>query len=451
MRSLRQRLLAWLLPPLLVVGVVAGAGAYVFMDRRLTAAYDQDLGDIARAIMPYIRVTNARSVSLDFTRQADAVLRSDSYDRIYYAVIDPSGRVVAGDSALPAPPIPVEHGPVFWDDERLRQPIRVVAIEETIGGMPLRIVAAETTHKRERASRDALVSAIAPVSLLSLAAIVAVLWGVRRGLGPLDQLREQLQARSSVDLSPVDDTHVARELRPVVHELNQMLARLEEGQHSQARFIANAAHQLRTPIAGLVTQLDLAQASPAGRDMHIEHARQGAARLARLAQQILSLAAADPVSNPTVRDERCDLAELVRDKADAWLRASTERGVELEFDLDHAPIVGNGLLVGELASNLVDNAARYGAKTVRIATHRNGRRSLLEVSDDGPGIPPEERTRIFERFHRLQQDGSAEGSGLGLAIVSEIAQRHRAEIRVGDPPQGRGTWVSVAFPSAVPD
>jgi two-component system sensor histidine kinase TctE len=155
------------------------------------------------------------------------------------------------------------------------------------------------------------------------------------------------------------------------------------------------------------------------------------------------------VSNPTVADATCDLAEVVRDKADAWLRAATERDVELEFDLDPAPIVGNGLLVGELASNLVDNAARYGAKTVRIATHRNGTRSLLEVSDDGPGIPADARARIFERFHRLQNNGSAEGSGLGLAIVHEIAQRHRAEIEVGDPEQGRGTRVSVAFPSAV--
>jgi two-component system sensor histidine kinase TctE len=239
-----------------------------------------------------------------------------------------------------------------------------------------------------------------------------------------------------------------QELRPVVRELNGMLKRLEEAQHSQARFIANAAHQLRTPIAGLVTQLDLARADGAGREEHIAHARMGAARLARLAQQILSLAAADPVSNPAIPDEKCDLADLVREQADAWLRSTTGRGVELEFELAPAPIVGNGLLVGELASNLVDNAARYGAKTVRIATHRNGRRSLLEVSDDGPGIPAEERTRIFERFHRLQNNVSTEGSGLGLAIVNEIAQRHRAEIEVGDGMLGQGTNVRVSFPTA---
>ncbi len=384
MRSLRRRLLAWLLPPLVVVGVVAGAGAYVFMERRLTAAYDQNLGDIARALVPYIRVEDAR-VSLDFSKQADAILRADSQDKIYYAVIDPAGHVVAGDRALPAAPAMSGEGPWFWDDERNRVPIRAVALHTEVAGAPIRIIAAETTNKRERASRDALVSAIAPVALLSGAAILAVLFGVGRGLGPLEKLREELQARSHVDLSPVDESRVVQELRPVVRELNGMLARLEAAQHSQARFIANAAQ------------------------------------------------------------------DVVRDQADTWLRSTTGRGVELEFDLTPAPIVGNGLLVGELASNLVDNAARYGAKTVRIATHRDAKRSLLEVSDDGPGIPAEERTRIFERFHRLQNNASTEGSGLGLAIVHEIAQRHRAEIEVGEPAQGLGTRVSVAFPSAAPD
>ena len=427
--------------------MVAAAGAYVFMDRRLTAAYDQDLGDIARALVPYIRV-QGREVTLDFTRQADAILRADSQDKIYYAIVDPSGRLVAGDGALPSPPLPIDDNPVFWDDERNRQPIRVVALRATVGDIPLRVVAAETTSKRERASRDALVSAIAPVAFLSAAAILAVLFGIGRGLGPLEQLREELQARSHVDLSPIDESHVAHELRPVVRELNGMLARLQAAQHSQARFIANAAHQLRTPIAGLVTQLDLARDDRFGRDQHIAHARQGAARLARLAQQILSLAAADPVSNPTLPDQKCDLADIVRDHADTWLRSTTERGVELEFDLMPAPMEGNGLLVGELASNLVDNAARYGAKTVRIATHRDGERSLLEVSDDGPGIPAEERTRIFERFHRLQHNSSTEGSGLGLAIVSEIAQRHRAAIALTEAEAGVGTRVTVSFAAA---
>ena len=447
MASLRRRLLAWLLPPLLIVGAVAAGGAYVFTERRLTAAYDQDLGDIARALVPYLRLSNG-VVQLDFTPQADAVLRADSADQIFYAVIDAHGRVVTGDRALPAPPAFSGPGPHFWDGLRHGEPIRAVALRSNLEGAPVVVMAAETTTKRERAARDAMLSAIAPVLLLSMAAVGAVIFAVRRGLGPVEKLREELQARSHMDLRSVDEGNAVDELRPLVHELNGMLARLQSAQHTQARFIANAAHQLRTPIAGLVTQLDLARSGD-GRETHLEQARLGAARLARLARQILSLAAADPISNPGEKDkdEDTDLAEIVKSHADAWLRPAAAHDVEIEFDLAEARVRGNALLIGELASNLVDNAARYGAKLVEVATRRSGNRSILEVVDDGPGIAPTERAHIFERFRRLH-DATTEGSGLGLAIVHEIAQRHRATIEVNEGLGGTGTRVSVSFPRA---
>ena len=178
------------------------------------------------------------------------------------------------------------------------------------------------------------------------------------------------------------------------------------------------------------------------------NARASAARLTRLAQQVLSLATADPLSNPKVPEESCDLADIVKDRAGEWLRRVDGRAVELGFDLAPAPIRGSSVLVGELASNLVDNAARYGAKTVTVVTRDGDGRSVLEVIDDGPGIPVPERTRIFERFRRLDNE-STDGSGLGLAIVKEIAQRHRASIHVEDGPQGRGTCVAVSFPAVI--
>jgi two-component system sensor histidine kinase TctE len=172
------------------------------------------------------------------------------------------------------------------------------------------------------------------------------------------------------------------------------------------------------------------------------------ARLARLAQQILSLAAADPLSNPGAPEERCDLAQIVTSHADEWLRMAHSRSVEVEFELAPAGIMGNALLVGELASNLVHNAARYGAQTVTVATRLTADRSILEVTDDGPGIPREARERVFERFSRLQSQ-STEGSGLGLAIVSEIAQRHRATVQLEEGPGGRGTRVTISFPRSL--
>ena len=446
MESLRLRLLAWLLLPLVLVGVVAATGAYIFMERRLTAAYDLDLGDIARALVPYVKAHEGR-LSLDLTEAADAVLRADSTDHVYYVVRDGEGGVVAGDAHLKTPPQLPGENLLFWNDTLDGRPIRAVALEAAVGGMPVSVVAAETTFKRDHAYDDAKLSAIAPAALLSIAAFIAVVFGVRRGLGPLERLRVELQSRSHVDLRPVEENRVVQELKPLVHELNSMLARLQQAQSTQARFIANAAHQLRTPIAGLVTQLDLARhdGGQAAESRHLDNAREGAARLARLAQQVLSLAAADPISNPVVRADACNLAEIVRAQADAWVRAATLRGVEVEFDLAPAPVEGDPVLLGELAANLVDNATRYGARYVLVSTRRSGDRSILEVVDDGPGIPPAERTRIFDRFHRLDKQ-STEGSGLGLAIVHEIVMRHGASIEVDDAPSGQGTRIRVSFP-----
>ncbi len=445
MKSLRLRLLWSLMPPLLTVGVVGASGAYVFMEDRLTAAYDLNLGDIARALVPQLRLQNGQ-VHLELDKLADEVLRSDSTDKIFYVVRDSRGAMVAGDAELEVPPRFGGEVPYYWNTTRTGEPIRAVALKVSVGGEPATVIAAETMHKRERAARDALLSALGPTILLSVAVAIAVLFAVRRGLAPLDQVRDEIQERSHVHLRPFDESNVVEELRPLVRELNRMFERLEAAQATQARFIANAAHQLRTPIAGLVTQLNLARTDRAEGATHVASAFEAATRLARLAHQILSLAAADPTSNPVGRDEPCDLAAIARDHADEWLRATTARGVELEFDLAPATLQGDAVLVGELASNLIDNAARYGARNVKISTRTKGVDSVLEVIDDGPGIPFDQRSRIFERFHRLDNQ-STEGSGLGLAIVSEIAQRHGAKVTVSEGLGGAGTGVTVSFPS----
>jgi len=446
MRSLRTILLGWLLPPLLVVGVAAAGGAYVFMERRLTQAYDLDLGDIARTMVPYLHTDEGR-ITLGLSELALAILKADSTDQIFYSVYDAAGHVALGDSGLAPPSLERAPHARFWDGTHGGLRIRGVTLSTDVNGLPITVVAAETINKRTRAYRDAFVSAIVPTVLLIIAPVFAIALGVRRGLAPIRQLRDEVQARPHGALHPMDTGKVPRELQPLVQELNDMLRRLGESQERQARFIANAAHQLRTPIAGLITQLELAARDDGERDTHVEQARDSAYRLARLAQQVLSLARADPVSNPHAAKEPFDLAEVVKGRAQSWVRNATTRGVELEFDLAPARSHGVPLLAGELAENLVDNATRYGAHVVRICTHAHGGRAVLEVQDDGPGIPPSERQRIFERFHRLDNE-STEGSGLGLAIVREIAQRHGATIEVDDGPGQRGTRFTVSMPAA---
>lgn len=446
MHSLRRHLLAWLLPPLVIVVTVAAGGAFLLLRDRLNASFDQDLSDIAAALLPHVYRKADGNLGLALSTQTDKVLRSDSTDQVYYAVRTPKGEYIGGDGELVMPPEAAAIATYFWTPVVHGVRVRATLRPEVVDGTPVVLIAAETMNKRDRAQWEALLGTVLPAALLSLAAAAMVLYGVRRGLAPLERLREEIQARSFQDLRPIDEVGVAEELKPVVRELNDMLGRLAQAQGTQVRFVANAAHQLRTPIAGLVAQLDLARDDPS-RGVHLAQARAGAARLARLAQQLLSLAAADPASNPSMERRDCDLSEIVRGKADSWLRTTLPRGVEVEFDLDKAPIHGNPVLVGELATNLVDNASRYGARNVIVATRRAGNGSLLEVSDDGPGIPPGERGRIFERFYRLDNE-STEGSGLGLAIVREIAQRHGASVELTEPPNHPGTRVGVMFPAA---
>jgi len=190
MRSLRARLILWLMPPLLAVGLIAAGAAYVFMTQRLTEAYDQDLGDIARAVAPYLENRNG-TIALAFTPQADAVLRADSSERIYYAVLDERGVPLAGDAGLPEPPQFAGDGPVFWDATMRKRAIRMTALHATVQGIPVTIVAAETTTKRDIAARDAALSALGPVIVLSAATLLAIIVGVRRGLLPLERTAQK--------------------------------------------------------------------------------------------------------------------------------------------------------------------------------------------------------------------------------------------------------------------
>lgn len=446
MASLERRLLGWLVAPLLVVGAVAAASAYVLIHQRLTAAFDQDLSDIAAALVPHLSAIDGR-IALRFPAEADEVLRTDRADRIYYSVTTPEGLWIAGDRGLPRPPRHSDGGPVIFDAMHLGSRVRAVVLEPTVDGIPVVVISAETTKKRDSSALETLAASVLPVLALLLAALSAVVLGVRRALRPVEHLRAEIQSRSLTDLRPVDEGLALDELKPLVRELNQMLARLDEAQRTQARFVANAAHQLRTPVAALVNQLDLADENSRPGDAHVTNARAAAGRIARLVQQLLSLAAADPSSNPSAAKERFDLSETVRGCAGEWLRLANARGAELAFDLGPAPVVGNPLLAGELATNLVDNAVRYGARQVSIAARLVGDRALLEVTDDGPGIPAADRERVFERFYRVNGT-RAEGSGLGLAIVREIADRHGATVHMGEGPEGRGTRIGVLFRAA---
>jgi len=282
--------------------------------------------------------------------------------------------------------------------------------------------------------------------------MLAVWYGGGRGLAPLSDLRRDIEQRAPRDLSPLSESPVPSEVQPLIHAMNGFLERLSASISAQQRFIADAAHQLRTPVAGLKTQTELAlrqtQAIEARATLDQLHAATD--KLTRLINQLLSLARAEPDARRAGEPGQINLSELARELTTEWVPRALAQGIDLGFDgpSDGAFIDGDAFLLREMLTNLLDNAVRYthsgGHVTVRVAIEREA--IVLGVEDNGPGIPESERERVFERFYRVLGTG-VEGCGLGLSIVREIALRHRADITLDAGADGKGTRVRVRFPA----
>jgi two-component system sensor histidine kinase TctE len=455
-RWLRRQLLVWLLVPLTLL-LVADA----FVSYRVTLdfsrrAYDRSLIEVAHEIALHLRMS-AGGLELDMPEAARRVLLSDPSDKIFFGVTSPAGTLIAG-SALPAPSGPAARGPrdeALYDAEVEQQPVRLVEYRSAAaGGHPPAVVrVAETQHKRTDLAREMLLSVIVPQVLLILMAGLLVWGGVARGLSPLVRLQKEVAARSPYDLSPVEITEVPGEVRPLLESINVLLERLGRAVTLQSRFVADAAHQLKTPVAGLQAQVELAlrEAPQAGTRDSLLVFQSGLERLSRLVSQLLSLARNEPDAAAAVRMAPLDLNALALEAASSWVPAALAKRIDLGFEAASGPVVieGDAERLRELFDNLLDNAVRYSGVGGRITVRVQARpQPGVSVHDDGPGIPAEERQRVFERFHRLL-GSSEQGSGLGLAIAQEIARIHGGTIALSDDIDGVGNTFTVAFPAAV--
>lgn len=422
-----------LLPPIGALLVLGALVAYYPSIEPATEAYDQALIDAGISLGTYIRAENG-TFRLALPMAVDQVLRRDSYDSVYYRVLGPNGEPIAGDDGLPDPPtFGDDGGVVSYDATYKGQKVRAVALSAECGELPCRVVVAETTVKRNRLARDILFSTLLPEMLIAFATLVIVWFGVKRGLGPLARLSDEIKARSPGDLRPIDAAGTPEEARPLVSALNDLLGQLAQASRNQQRFLANAAHQLRTPLAGLQAHTELALAKPLPEPARgeLEQVHQATIRTARLANQLLALARAEPGARGDAA--QVDLKAVVEAEADAWVHQALARDVDLGFDLAPASVHGDAFLLREALANLVHNGIEYSPRGGRVTVRtglRDGR-AFAEVEDDGPGIPPAERERVLERFYRVPGT-SGTGSGLGLAIVSEIAAGHGAAIVIGD-------------------
>ena len=440
-RSLRAHLLRLLLPPIAALLAVGAVVAYYPSLEPATQAYDQALVDIGLAIGSQVRVTETQ-YRFELPQAVDQVLRTDRFDRIFYRITSPSGIEIAGDPELPPPPSDQIAHNTRYDGRQ----VRVVTVQSPCGSSICTVLVGETTLKRQRLARDILLQSLFPELLIALATLVIVWFGVKRGLEPLARLSDEIKARSAGDLRPIDAAGAPQETRPLVGALNGLLEEVSAASRSQQRFLANAAHQLRTPLAGLQahTELALAQPMPDACRTQLEQVHRATMRTGRLANQLLALARTEPGARSA--NAAVDLEGIVGGEADAWLRQPITLDIDLGFELDSAPVQGDALLLREALSNLVHNAIEYSNRGGRV-TVRTGRRNghaFLEVEDDGPGIAAEERERVLERFYRVPGTPGT-GSGLGLAIVREIAASHAASLFVADGTAG-GCRVGITFP-----
>jgi len=310
---------------------------------------------------------------------------------------------------------------------------------------------AETLHKRNRVIWEILAAGLLPVIVVGVTALSLAWTGIARGIAPLASVRAQLLGRSAHDLHPLDEHSAPSEIAPAIEALNRLLARLRESNEMQQRFLANAAHQLRTPLAGLQMHLELLLRRDLDKDMRdaIASMHTATVRAGHLANQLLALAKAEATASDSMRTASVDLYTVADRAAHEWVQRAIARDIDLGFALEHAQVSGDPVLLDELIDNLIDNALRYtpsgGAVTVRCGALAD--RPYLSVEDTGPGIPPDAHGRVFERFYRLQGT-RGEGTGLGLAIVKEVAQRHGASLHIETPENGeRGTRVMVRFPA----
>ncbi|MDQ5916105.1 MAG: hypothetical protein QG584_1999 [Pseudomonadota bacterium] len=439
--SLRQRLLTWLLPGVAVLLLASGVGSYYVASNNATQAYDRSLLNLALALANQAQFKDGE-VRFDLQPQARQILLTDKFDEIRYAVYGPRGRLLSGDEGLfPGGDLAAdkfEDGHLFFDGHGLKgRPVRGVILLAPVESAEITVVITETLTKREMQVGDILLSVLVPELLLFAATIALVLRGVDAGLRPLEGLRIRLGRRTPVELKPLGVDGVPFELRPLVREIDQLLGRLGTALGAQRHFVSDAAHQLRTPIAALLAQLESTMLESG--DPRLEQLRESVQRLVRLVNQLLALARAEPGSMPA---QQLDLRTLIEGEADAWLQMALARDIDLGFELVSAPAQGIALLLAELLGNLVDNAIRYtprgGRVTVRCGSEAGC--SFVAVDDNGPGVPPELRERIFERLFR-GDTGSAGGSGLGLAIVRQIAAQQGASIQVGESVDGGASFV----------
>ena len=446
--GLHQRLLLWILLPLMVVFIISILFDYRLAQETANTAYDHKLNNAALDIVAYIH-TAGLNPELNLSPEAEAMLRYDAMNKVFFAVRDSAQQLLAGDADLPMYSGSLHERPAFIDDIYQGEKIRATTHRTMIEGDEMTITVAETMRERNHASRRTLVAITLPNLVVIAATLLVIYFGVRRGLKPLVYIENQIASRSPRDLRALDIANTPREIRPMLMRLNELFESLRQATAAQQRFLSNAAHQLRTPLAGLQTQIELVtiEKNNSVNEKRLLCIEESVERIAHLVTQLLIYAQTEPTTATNQIFQPVALHELVESSASVFIDRALTKNIDLGFEIKPAMTVGIAWMLREALGNLIDNALRYcptnGTVTVRSGIHSG--QPFLVVEDNGPGIPMEERTKVFERFYRISGSAS-DGCGLGLSIVQEIAQLHTATIRFSDS-IGGGLTVTLTFPA----
>ncbi|MCZ2104412.1 MAG: sensor histidine kinase N-terminal domain-containing protein [Comamonadaceae bacterium] len=448
-RSLFGEILDWMLTPLLLLWPISLALTWFVAQGLANKPFDRTLEYNAYALAELLSVQDGQ-VHLSLERPATGVLRADESDVVYFQVLAPSGALLAGERSLP---LPAPDDARTTDEVQLRDAelhgvdLRVAYIWVHLpeaGPVPALVQVGETRSKRSVLATEIIKGVLLPQLLVLPLALLLVWFALARGIRPLHQLEARIRKRKPGDLSPLDERTVPIEVAPLVDSVNDLLGRLHESVATQKRFLADAAHQLKTPLAGLRMQADLAQRDHTSTEelkRSLQQIGHASVRATHAVNQLLALARAEGGA-ATLQRQRVNMAQVVVDAVHDSVPRALERHIDLGYDGTPAGdagavVEGNATLLAELVRNLLDNAINYtpssrerpGVVTARVLTDPFGQVLLVQVENSGPGIPETEHELIFQPFYR-PLGSEADGSGLGLSIVREIARQHAAQVQV---------------------
>ena len=461
-RSLFGEILDWMLTPLLLLWPLSLALTWWVAQGIAGKPFDRALERNLQSITQYVTLQSGR-VQLNLTGQAREILRADEADLVYYQVRGFKGEHVTGEPDFPSPDgdtTPVPGKVLLRDDLIAGDEVRVAYTWMSLPAFSERMVlvqVAETKAKRSTLATEIIKGVMVPQFVILPLAVLLVWMALVRGIRPLSELEQRIRARKPDDLSALDDSAVPQEVAPLVSSVNDLLDRLKTSLTTQKRFLADAAHQLKTPLAGLRMQADMAQREERPEEIHrsLQQIARSSMRATHTVNQLLALARAETTGR-TLPTAQIDLAEMVMDVVQDCITRALDKRIDLGYDgpQEVAPeclMEGNPTLLTEMVRNLVDNAIHYtpsgGVVTARVLVDPFSGVQILQVEDTGPGIPQNERELVLQPFYRVL-GSNVDGSGLGLAIVHEVAQQHGAELKMEDAHPGReppGLRISVRF------